>query len=94
MTSLGGDPPSTGDMEFLVIASIMEDICEICDNDDILYDYLEDAHLIYGLIISLLKTMAITGPLFQHSKDDIAKIFKQYIYYQDSFVKTKMPPDT
>ena len=96
VSSFGSDPPSTGqatDMEFLVIASIMKDICETCDNDDI-YAYLEDAHLIYGLIISLLKTMAITGPLFQRSKDDIAKILKQYIYYRDSFVKTKVPPDT
>lgn len=79
------------DIEYLLVSSILEEITESGAED--VYIHLEIVHIIYSLILSIIDTMAITGPLFPRSKDEIAKILKQYLYYRESFAKTKVPPD-
>ena len=95
MKNIGGDTDSlsvgkTTDMEYLLISSILEEIGANQAED--IYIYLEVAHMMYSLILSIIETMAITGPLFPRSKDEIAKILKQYLYHRESFAKTKVPP--
>ena len=67
MKNIGGDTDSlsvgkTTDMEYLLISSILEEIAANQAKD--IYIYSEVAHMMYSLILSIIKTMAIIGPLF------------------------------
>ena len=66
MKNIGEDTDSlsvgkTTDMEYLLISSILEEIASNQAED--IYIYSEVAHM-YSLILSIIETMAIIGPLF------------------------------